>query len=98
MSDVIKPLEKTRSARLEARVPSDQKALFQRAAALAGQTLSEFVIDSTQEAATKIVQENELIRLSREEQIAFGTALLNPPEPGVRLQQAVESYRLKSGP
>ncbi len=97
MSDAIETPEKTRNARLEARVPSDQKAFFQRAAALTGRTLSEFVIDSTQEAAAKIVQEQELIRLSREEQISFVTALLNPPEPGARLRQAVESYRLKSG-
>jgi uncharacterized protein (DUF1778 family) len=97
MSDAIEMPERTRNARLEARVPSDQKALFQRAAALAGQTLSEFVIDSTQEAAAKIIQEHELIRLSREEQISFVTALLNPPEAGARLRQAIESYRQKSG-
>lgn len=93
MSDGIEAPEKTRNARLEARVPSEQKALFQRAAALAGRTLSEFVIDSTQEAAVKIIQEHELIRLSREEQIAFVTALLTPSEPGARLRQAVDSYR-----
>ncbi|MBJ7310809.1 DUF1778 domain-containing protein [Rugamonas sp. CCM 8940] len=96
MSDAIKTPEQTRNARLEARVPSEQKALFQRAAALAGRTLSEFVIDSTQQAAAKIVQEHELIRLSREEQISFVTELLNPPEPGVRLRQAIENYRQKS--
>ncbi|WGG52024.1 DUF1778 domain-containing protein [Rugamonas sp. DEMB1] len=97
MSDGIEAPEKTRNARLEARVPSEQKALFQRAAALAGQTLSEFVIDSTHEAAVKLIQEHELIRLSREEQIAFATALLDPPEPGARLRQAVEGYREKTG-
>jgi len=55
------------------------------------------VIDSTQEAATKIVQEHEIIRLSREEQVAFVTALLTPSEPGPRLQKAVQSYRQKAG-
>jgi uncharacterized protein (DUF1778 family) len=89
--------DKTRNARLEARVSGDQKNLFQRAAALSGRTLSEFVIDSAQEAAARIVQEHEIIRLSREEQLAFVSALLNPPEPGQRLRKAVKSYRQKSG-
>ena len=89
--------DKPRNARLEARVSSDQKEFFQRAATLTGRTLSELVIDSTQEAAAKIVQEHELIRLSRKEQIAFVSALLTPAEPGARLQQAIQRYRKKAG-
>lgn len=89
--------DKPRNARLEARVSSDQKDLFQRAAALTGRTLSELVIDSTQQAAVKIVQEHEVIRLSREEQVAFVMALLTPVEPGTRLTKAVQSYRRKTG-
>jgi uncharacterized protein (DUF1778 family) len=97
MSDPVKTSDTTRTARLEARLPSDQKELFQRAAALAGQTLSEFVIDSAQQAAAKLVQDHDLIRLAREEQIAFVTTLLRPTEPGERLRQAAEKYREKSG-
>ncbi len=89
--------DRTRNARLEARVSSDQKDFFQRAATLTGRTLSELVIDSTQEAAAKIVQEHEVIRLSREEQVAFVSALLTPSEPGARLEKAVQSYRQKAG-
>lgn len=89
--------DKPRNARLEARVSSDQKDFFQRAANLTGRSLSELVIDSTQEAATKIVQEHEIIRLNRDEQVAFVTALLNPSEPGPRLQRAVQKYRQQTG-
>lgn len=89
--------DKPRNARLEARVSGDQKDFFQRAATLTGRTLSELVIDSTQEAAAKIVQEHEVIRLSREEQVAFVSALLTPSEPGARLKKAVQSYRQKAG-
>ena len=89
--------EKSRNARLEARVSSEQKDFFQRAATLTGRTLSELVIDSTQEAAAKIVQEHEVIRLSREEQVAFVNALLTPGEPGVRIKRAVQNYRQKAG-
>lgn len=89
--------DKPRNARLEVRVSSDQKDFFQRAAMLTGCTLSELIIDSTQEAAAKIVQEHEIIRLSREEQVAFVSALLTPAEPGARLKKAVQSYRRKAG-
>jgi uncharacterized protein (DUF1778 family) len=89
--------DKTRNARLEARVSRDQKDFFQRAATLTGRTLSELVIDSTQEAAAKIVQEHEVIRLSREEQVAFVNALLTPTEPGARIKKAVQNYRQKVG-
>ena len=89
--------DKTRNARLEARVSSDQKDLFQRAATLTGRTLSELVIDSTQEAAAKIVQEHEVIRLSREDQVSFVNALLLPSEPGARIKKAVQNYRQKAG-
>ena len=90
--------DKPRNARLEARVSSDQKDFFQRAASLTGRTLSELVIDSTQEAAARIVQEHEVIRLCREEQVAFVSALLAPSEPGARIDKAVRSYRQKTGP
>ena len=93
----METLEKTRNARLEVRVSSDQKSLFQQAATLSGRTLSEFVVDSTQEATTRIVQDHEIIRLSREEQVAFVSAVLNPPEPGARLLKAVKRYRQKTG-
>lgn len=89
--------DKSRNARLEARVSNDQKDFFQRAATLTGRTLSELVIDSTQEAAAKIVQEHEVIRLSREERVAFVNALLTPAEPGVRIKRAVQNYRQKAG-
>ena len=71
--------DKPRNAHLEARVFSDQKDFFRRAATLTERTLSELVIDSTQEAAAKIEQGHEIICLSREEQVTFVSALLTPP-------------------
>lgn len=97
MLDLPDSHDKTRNARLEARVSADQKDFFQRAATLTGRTLSELVIDSTQEAAAKIVQEHDVIRLSRAEQIAFVTALLAPSKPGARLKKAVQRYHKNAG-
>ncbi len=97
MLNTPKSQDRPRNARLEARVSSDQKNFFLKAATLTGRTLSELVIDSTQEAAAKIVQEHDVIRLSREEQVAFVSALLAPSEPGPRLKQAVQNYRQQAG-
>lgn len=89
--------EKSRAARLDARVTSDQKAMLQHAAALSGRSLSEFVVASAQEAAAKIIQEHATIRLSRKEQIAFVSSLLNPRSAGARLRKAAAKYRKQMG-
>lgn len=89
--------DKSRGARLEARISVEQKTVLQQAAALSGRTLSEFVVASAQEAASRVIQEHETIRLSRTEQIAFVTALLNPPAPNKRLRQAAAAYRKQMG-
>jgi uncharacterized protein (DUF1778 family) len=89
--------EKVRAARLEARITADQKAVLVRAAQLAGRTLSEFVVASAQEAAAKVIQEHEALRLSRAEQIAFVSALLDPPVPADRLRKAAADYRRQTG-
>jgi uncharacterized protein (DUF1778 family) len=88
---------KARGARLEARISNEQKALFQQAAMLSTRTLSEFVVASAQEAATRIIEAHETIRLEREDQIRFVEALLNPPKPSARLQQAALQYRAMLG-
>ena len=87
----------TRGARLEARVTHEQKTLFQQAALLSTRTLSEFVVASAQEAAQRIIDEHENLRLSREEQLRFVNALLKPPAPSKRLRQAGAQYRAMTG-
>lgn len=86
-----------RGARLEARVSMTQKSLLQRAAQLSGRTLSEFVVVSAQEAATKVILEHDSLRLSKVEQTAFVRALLDPPAPSARLRQAAQTYRKQLG-
>ena len=89
--------DNSRGARLEARISVNQKTVLQRAAALSGRTLSEFVVASAQDAASRVIQEHETIRLSRAEQIAFVSALLKPPAANARLRQAAAAYRKQTG-
>ena len=92
-TDVTTIARKTRDTRLEARISAAQKALLQRAAALSGRTLSEFVVASAHAAATRVLEEHETIRLNRAEQVAFVTALLEPRAPTARLRPAATRYR-----
>jgi uncharacterized protein (DUF1778 family) len=84
-------------ARLEARITPDQKALFERAAALSGRTLSEFVINSAQEIAARMVREQEVMTLGGRDRKAFVAALLKPSTPGRRLRRAARRYTKATG-
>jgi uncharacterized protein (DUF1778 family) len=81
-----------RDERLEARVSRDQKELFQRAAALQGRTLADFVIASVHDAAVRVIEETQTIRLNAEDSCAFAEALLNPREPNGRLKAVARRY------
>ena len=90
-------VDNSRGARLEARISPTRKSVLQRTAALSGRTLSEFVVASAQEAASKVIENHELIRLSRAEQTAFVKTLLAPPAPGSALRKAVAIYKKRFG-
>jgi len=86
-----------RSERLEARISSEQKALFQRAAELQGRTLTDFVLASVHESAVKAIAELEAIRLTAADSRAFAEVLLHPREPVPELRVAAERYRKMVG-
>ena len=86
-------VDKSRSARLEARVSRVQEDLLQRAAMLSGRTLSDFVVASAQEAATKVIEDHASIRLSGAEQTAFVRGLIKPPKAAPRLRGAAAAYK-----
>jgi uncharacterized protein (DUF1778 family) len=86
-----------RGERLETRVTTDQKKLFERAAALQGRTLTDFVLTSVQEAARRAIDEHQRIELSVRDSEAFAAALLDPPPVGARLRETVRRYRRATG-
>ncbi len=82
-----------KSERVAARITPDQKMLFQRAAALHGRSLTDFLVASAQEAAEKTIRSHEVITLSARDSKAFVEALLNPSkEPNAALRQAFRRY------
>jgi uncharacterized protein (DUF1778 family) len=85
---------KVKRERLEARVSPEQKALFEHAAALQGQSLTDFLVQSAQSAAEVVIREHEIIHLTARDSAVLAEALLNPPEPNDTLRAAAQRYRV----
>lgn len=83
----------TRAARLEARISPDLKRRLEYAATLRGATLTEFVVQSAQEAATRTIRENEVLTLSESARKAFAQLLLSPPRPNRKAMAAARRYK-----
>jgi uncharacterized protein (DUF1778 family) len=92
-----KPIDRTRSERLEARITTDQKALIQRAAELEGRSVTDYVVSSVQDAAKRTVEAHDLMVLSAAESRAFVDALLDPPPISDRLRDSVRRHRAMTG-
>ena len=82
-----------KSARLEARIKPELRALIQRAADLEGRKVSEFVTAALQDAAQRAIAEAQVWRLSISDQELFAKALLSPPKPVAPLRRAFSRHR-----
>jgi uncharacterized protein (DUF1778 family) len=82
-----------KTASLEVRLTEAQKALFQHAADLIGQSLAEFVVSSVQEVACRTVREHQVLTLNGRDRQVFVDALLKPMPPNKRLRHAAKRYR-----
>lgn len=91
------PRGRARAERLEARVTSEQKSLIERAAALQGRTVTDFVLTSVQDAARRAIEEHNQLALSVRDSEAFVDALLNPKPVNDRLRDTVRRYRERAG-
>lgn len=78
--------------RLEARISHEKKIFLKHAADLVGCSLTDFVVNSAYDAATRIIKEHEQIRLSIKDRDAFIHALQNTPAPSKKLIAAVKKY------
>lgn len=87
---MVRPAAKER---LEARISPEQKRLLQEAASLRGQSLTDFVVSSVQEAARRTVEEWQVISLSRRDRDLFVRTLLEAPAPNRNLRAAAERFR-----
>jgi uncharacterized protein (DUF1778 family) len=87
----------TRPERLAVRVTAEQKRLIERAAALQGRTLADFLRTSALDAARRAIEEHSQLALSVRDSEAFVDALLNPKPVNDRLRDTVRRYRARPG-
>lgn len=83
--------------RIETRVTPAQKRLIERAAALRGTSITDFVVASAQEAAANTIREFDILRLHDGARDAFVKAVLRPPAPNPAARAAVRRYRRNMG-
>lgn len=79
-------------ARLEARITPEQKAVIERAAALQGQSLTDFLVQSAQAAAEEVIRTRQIMVLTERDTAALVEALLNPPPLNEKLRRALRRH------
>ena len=77
---------------MEARLTAEQHEIIGWAAALLGLTISKFIITSALQAAGEVIREHSLIKLTREDSLAFAAAILNPGMPNEALRAAFAQH------
>lgn len=81
-------------ARFDTRLPKEQKEFFELAANLGGfRNLTDFIIYSVQQQASKIIESNKAILASKKDQEIFFDAIMNPPKPNDKLINAAAAYK-----
>lgn len=87
-----RPPSDVETARLEARIPVAVYEQMQRAARLRGMTLTGYLLATAGEEARRTVEEADVLRLAKEDQIRFAKVLIDPPAPNDRLARAAKRH------
>lgn len=76
-----------RDAVINVRVPIKTRDLIDTAAAVAGKTRTEFMVESAAQRATDVLLDQRLFSLGEKEFGAFMAVLDDPPEPNEKLRE-----------
>jgi uncharacterized protein (DUF1778 family) len=90
-------MPKPRAYRFDARLNEEQKVLIQKAADLEGRSVTDFVLQSAEQAAERTIQQRAMLILSARQTEAFVDAVLHPAQPGRVLRVAVRHYKKAIG-
>lgn len=88
---------KAKQDRLHLRLDAKTKRKLERAAAYEQTSVTDFVLASAVAAAKRVVESREKVTLSAKDWDVFYDALINPPEPNEKLQEAARRYRGRIG-
>jgi len=78
--------------RVTARIPHANRLIIERAAAVYGATLNQFIVQSALDRAGKILEREETLHLSERDSRIFLNALENPPIPSGKLVAALQAH------
>ena len=85
--------ERIKAQNLSCRVSSEHKQLIEQAARISGFSLSDFILHAVVSAASEVVRDEPVIRLTKDEWDRFTTSLDQPGlEPGEATRKAVETF------
>ena len=82
-----------KSDRLQLRIASDDKAMIEQAAALSGQTISEFVLANVRDVALNTIVDQRLIQLDDDAWAALEARLYEPPRVNEGLRDLLSRPR-----
>ncbi len=88
--------ETKKRERLEVRVNAEHKRLIEKAALASGQPVSVFVLGHLVDAARKVLEAEEVRRLSERDQERF-LEILDRDTPTPQLQQAAQAFSDRYG-
>jgi uncharacterized protein (DUF1778 family) len=84
----------TRSRRIDVRVTDAQDALIREAAALAGETVTAFLLGAAQQRAREMLDERRHLVMSGQTYATFAAALDGPAEPVAELTELLKLPRI----
>ena len=78
--------------RITARLPHSTRSIIERAAAIYGASINQFIVQAAVERANEVLQSMETVRLSSRDAQLFMDTLANPPKPNKKLLDAVRVH------
>jgi len=78
--------------RITARIPHANRIIIERAAAVYGATVNQFIVQTALDRAGEILEREEMLRLSEKDARTFLSALENPSEPSQKLIDALKEH------
>lgn len=78
--------------RIVSRIPRSNRVIIEKAAAVYGATINQFIVQTALDRANEILEREELLRLSEQDAQLFLDALDKPPLPNNKLIEAMNQH------
>ena len=89
--------EARKSKRVDVRLMPTTKEILERASALEGRSLSDFILSSAVSTAKQVIADHERMSLDARDRVVFVEALLKPPAPTAWARAAAKRFRRRAG-